>query len=221
MKLDNIKSSIPNAVFDVLKKNCIDELRPSQEKAINAGLFDGKSLLVCTPTSSGKTLIAELASLKTIAEKHKKAVYIVPLVALANEKCKEFRQKYPFINISLSIGDFDQDDPKLYASDFIICTAEKLDSLLRHKVSWINNIGTVVIDEIHLLNDAERGPTLEIIITLLKKIIPSAQFIGLSATIGNPQELAEWLDAELVVDDWRPVPLHKGVLHENKIEFFE
>lgn len=221
MNLDLIKADIPEKVFDVLKKQSITELRPSQEKSINAGLLKGKSLLVCTPTSSGKTLVAELASLKTIIEHQKKSVYIVPLIALANEKYKEFKQKYPFINVSLSIGDFDGDDPRLYASDFIICTAEKLDSLLRHKVSWINRIGTVIVDEIHLLNDAGRGPTLEIIITLLKKLIPSAQFIGLSATIGNPQELAEWLNAELVVDNWRPVPLHKGVLHDNKIEFFE
>lgn len=221
MQLKDIQKQIPEKLYEVLAHENIQDLRPSQEKAINAGLLKNKSILVCTPTSSGKTLIAEISAIKNILENNMKAIYVVPLIALANEKYKDFKKKYSFINLALSIGDYDQDDPLLYTADFIICTAEKLDSLLRHKVSWINRIGTIIIDEIHLLNDTDRGPTLEIIITLLKKLVPNAQILGLSATIGNPEELAEWLNAELVKDNWRPVPLHKGVLHKNKIEFFE
>ena len=69
------------------------------------------------------------------------------------------------------------------------------------------------------MNDVERGPTLEILITILRQLLKKAQIIGLSATIGNPQELAEWLEAELVVDDWRPVKLHKGVYFNGEVEF--
>ena len=71
------------------------------------------------------------------------------------------------------------------------------------------------------MNDYSRGPTLEILITILKKVLKNVQLIGLSATIGNPRELAEWLNAELVEDDWRPVPLRKGTLFGNELEFLE
>lgn len=220
MQLADLKNKIPDKIIELLTEEKITELRPAQEKAINAGLLEGKNLLVCTPTASGKTLIAELAATKTILEQHKKAVYIVPLIALANEKTKEFKKKYSSIlKIALTTGEMDNSEQRLANYDLIICTAEKLDSITRHKTSWLNEIKLIIIDEIHLLNDISRGPTLEILITLLRQITPTAQIIGLSATIGNPQELAQWLNAELVADNWRPVPLHKGVYRDGTITF--
>jgi helicase len=211
---------LPPQMQAVLTKQGIKEFRPSQKKAIEAGLLQGKNLLVCTPTASGKTLIAEMASVKAILEGKGKAIYIVPLVALASEKAKEFKRRYDgLLKVALSVGDFDSSDPHLMDYDLIICTAEKLDSLIRHHAPWLRFVSTVVIDEVHLLNDVGRGPTLEILITLLKKLLPQVQLIGLSATIGNPEELAAWLGAALVKDDWRPVPLHKGVYFDSTIEF--
>jgi len=222
MKLEIIKKDIPEQLYAVLVQENITELRPAQEKAINAGLLQDKNLLVCTPTASGKTLIAELASLKAILENKGKAVYIVPLKALANEKFKDFTRKYKHVaKIALSIGDIDSADPYLTDYDIIITTSEKLDSLLRHHAPWLMSIKVVIVDEIHLLNDPGRGPTLEILITMLKQLLKHVQIIGLSATIGNPQELASWLNAELVVDDWRPVKLLKGVYYQGQIEFIE
>ncbi len=212
--------ALPAQIKDVLAKLNITEFRPAQKKALDEGLLEGKNLLVCTPTASGKTLIAEMAAGKSIIEGKGKAVYIVPLVALANEKAKEFRKRYGHLfKVALSVGDFDSSDPHLMDYDLIICTAEKLDSLIRHHAPWLRFVSVVIVDEVHLLNDVSRGPTLEILITLLKKILPSAQIIALSATIGNPEELAKWLDAKLVKDNWRPVPLHKGVYFDNTIEF--
>ena len=220
MDINSIKNSLPKEVFESLSKEGIQELRPCQEKAINAGLFERKSLLVCTPTASGKTLIAEMACAKSIIEGIGKAVYIVPLKALASEKFKDFKKKYGnFLRIALSIGSLDSADPYLSGYDLIVCTAEKLDSLIRHNSPWLNSVSTVIVDEVHLLNDADRGPTLEILITILRSILKSVQIIALSATIGNPDELAEWLNAALVQDDWRPVELKKGVYFEGKIEF--
>jgi len=220
MKLNSIKNQIPKELYDILEKE-IKELRPAQEKAINKGLLERKNLLVCTPTASGKTLIAELASVKSIIENKGTAVYIVPLKALAYEKYKDFKRKYSKIaKIGLSIGDVDSSDPSLSQFDLIVTTSEKLDSLIRHKVPWISGIGTVVVDEIHLLNDPHRGPTLEILLTILQKLLKNAQIIALSATIGNAQELSEWLKADLVVDDWRPVKLHKGIYMDGEIEFY-
>lgn len=222
MQLTELKNKLPDNIIEALQKENIAELRPAQEKAVNAGLLEGKNLLICTPTASGKTLIAELSTTKTILEHKKKAAYIVPLVALANEKAKEFKRKYSqLFKIALSTGDMDNSEQRLANFDFIICTAEKLDSITRHKTSWLSDIGVIIIDEIHLLNDVSRGPTLEILITLLRQIVPKAQIIGLSATIGNPQELSEWLNAELVLDNWRPVPLYKGVYYNGKINFVD
>lgn len=219
MKLKDAKGMIPEDLYDILSKE-IEEFRPSQEKAIKHGLLDGKSLLVCTPTASGKTLIAELAGMKSIMEGKGKAIYIVPLKALATEKFKEFKRKYGgIIKIAMSIGDFDSADEYLLEYDFIITTSEKLDSLMRHHTPWLKYVKVVIIDEVHLLNDAGRGPTLEIIITLMKEILKNIQIVALSATIGNPEELAEWLDAKLVKDEWRPVKLHKGIYMDGEIEF--
>ena len=220
MLLRDIKKKKPEKLYSILEKEGINELRPAQEKSIKKGLLEGKNLLVCTPTASGKTLIAELAAINSIVECKGKAVYIVPLKALANEKFKEFKRKYSdLVNIALSVGDIDSADPYLANYDLIITTSEKLDSLIRHKANWLHNISTVVIDEIHLLNDISRGPTLEILITVLNQILKKAQIIGLSATIGNPEQLAEWLNAEIVIDGWRPVKLHKGIYLNGEISF--
>ena len=213
-------ADLPQQVKDILVKQGIKEFRPAQKKAIDAGLLQGANILVCTPTASGKTLIAEMAAAKAILEGKGKAIYIVPLVALASEKAKEFKRKYEgLFKVALSVGDFDSSDPHLMDYDLILCTAEKLDSLIRHHAPWLRFVSVVIVDEVHLLNDVSRGPTLEILITLLKKILPQVQVIALSATIGNPQELATWLGATLVKDNWRPVPLHKGVYYDGKIGF--
>jgi helicase len=219
MKLENIKNLVHKEVYSIFEKD-IEILRPAQEKAIKAGLFDNKNLLICTPTASGKTFIAELAFINSILKNNKKAIYIVPLKALASEKYKDFQKKYShLIKISLSIGDLDSDDSYLKDYDLIICTSEKLDSLMRHHVPWVSQIGCIIIDEIHLINDVERGPTLEIIITLLKQLLNNVQLIGLSATIGNPLQLAQWLDAQLVEDNWRPVKLKQGIYDGYNINF--
>lgn len=221
MKISELKKSIPEKIYDLLEKRGFLELRPSQFKSIQSGLFEDKNLLVCTPTASGKTLVAELAFLNAILHDKGKAAYIVPLRALASEKYRQFKRDYPNLKIGLSSGELDTQDSYLSGADVIITTSEKFDSLLRHKAEWIRKLKTVVIDEIHLLNDSSRGPTLEIIITIIKKELPKAQLIGLSATIGNPEELAEWLDAELIKDSWRPVDLKKGVYLNGEITFKE
>ncbi|MDP3765428.1 MAG: DEAD/DEAH box helicase [Nanoarchaeota archaeon] len=220
MEFKSIKNSIPEELYEILEKE-ITKLRPAQEKSIKKGLLEGRNLLVCTPTASGKTLIAELAALKAIIEGKGKTVYIVPLKALAYEKYKDFKRRYDKIaKIALSIGDIDSADSYIADYDLIVTTSEKLDSLIRHHAPWLSGIATVVVDEIHLLNDAERGPTLEILLTILKQLLKNVQIIALSATIGNAEELAEWLNADLVVDDWRPVKLHKGIYLDGEIEFY-
>jgi len=219
--LESMREHIPEKVFSLLERRGFKVLRPSQVKSIQAGLFDDKNLLVCTPTASGKTLVGELGALNAILHDRGKAVYIVPLRALASEKLRQFRKDYPSLKIAMSTGDLDEVEGYLGHNDVIIVTSEKFDSLLRHKVDWLQKVKTIIVDEIHLLNDPKRGPTLEIVLTILKRVLPHAQIIGLSATIGNKEELAAWLNATLVEDSWRPVKLEKGVYYDGKIEFVE
>lgn len=207
-------------------------LTPVQEKAVKAGLLEKKSLLVCAPTASGKTFIATMAVCSQLCSQlynqpeesgmpGYKAVYLVPLKALAGEKFREYSAlfKDTKYKVAVSTGDIDSASNYLVNYDLLILTTEKLDSLLRHKVSWLSQVKIVIADEIHLLNDPSRGPTLEVILTLLKTLI-KPQIIGLSATIGNPKELADWLGTELVQDDWRPVELKKGI-HHKETEFYQ
>lgn len=194
-------------------------LTPIQEKSAKAGLLEKEYQLICAPTASGKTLVASMAIANTLDRG--KAIYLVPLRALANEKFKEFKEmlKETDYQVAMSTGDMDSNSPYLSQKDLLILTTEKLDSLMRHNVSWLSEVKLVVIDEIHLLNDPSRGPTLEIVLTILKNRI-KPQLIGLSATIGNPKALASWLDAKLVQDSWRPVKLHKGIFMDGDLEMY-
>jgi helicase len=138
---------------------------------------------------------------------------------LATEKFDEFGGKD--VRVGIATGDFDRRDDTLGRNDIIVATSEKVDSLLRNNTRWISEITLLVIDEIHLIDSENRGPTLEMVIAKLRCRNPGMQVIGLSATIGNPQLLAGWLDAELVTSTWRPVDLRQGVFWNNQIRFRE
>ena len=205
----------------IIKKDKIKELYPPQEEAINQGLLEGKNLVIAIPTAAGKTLLAELAALKHTLEGSGKVVYLCPLRALATEKFKSFKRFQDLgVRVAITSGDYDSKDQYLPTYDIIISTNEKFDALLRHRVNWIEEeVSLVIIDECHLLNDNHRGPTLEILLARLLMGNPHLQIIALSATIGNSEDLAEWLNAELVQSDWRPVPLKEGVYYDNFITF--
>jgi len=208
---------LPDNIKEILVNQGIKELTPPQEKSILLGLLDGKNLVVSSPTASGKTLIAEIAIINNYFKTKKKAIYLCPMKSLANEKYESFTKKYSFLKTALSIGDFDKVDAYLQDYDVIITSNEKMDSLLRHGIRWIRNTSTIIVDEVHLINDLSRGPTLEVLITRLRKILPNAQFIYLSATIKNDVELSKWLDARLVKSNFRPISLIHGNLLFNKI----
>lgn len=194
----------------------ISELYPPQAECIEAGLFDRKNILAAIPTASGKTLIAEMAMQKEIADGGK-CLYIVPLKALASEKYDDFSGKG--VSVGIATGDPDQKDEYLGRYDIIVATSEKTDSLLRNKAEWLKRVSLLVVDEIHLIGDETRGATLEMVIAKMRYQNPDMQVIGLSATMGNPEELAKWLDAALITSEWRPVDLREGVYYQGKIRF--
>ena len=216
MKIDTLP--IPKALRDAYCALGISELYPPQAECIEAGLFDRKNILAAIPTASGKTLIAEMAMQKEIADGGK-CLYIVPLKALASEKYDDFSGKG--VSVGIATGDPDQKDEYLGRYDIIVATSEKTDSLLRNKAEWLKRVSLLVVDEIHLIGDETRGATLEMVIAKMRYQNPNLQIIGLSATMGNPEELAKWLDAALITSEWRPVDLREGVYYQGKIRFGE
>ncbi|HHI30458.1 MAG TPA: DEAD/DEAH box helicase, partial [Candidatus Methanoperedenaceae archaeon] len=212
---------IPDVVKDFYDRRGFVELYPPQEDAIWAGVLDGVNLLAAVPTAAGKTLIAELAMLSHVLGGGK-ALYIVPLRALASEKYRRFKEFSEIgVSVGVSTGDLDSRDEWLAPRDIIVATSEKVDSLLRNKASWISDLTVVVADEVHLIDSASRGPTLEVVLSLLQRLggLNDIQIIALSATIGNPEEVAEWLGARPITSTWRPVELREGVFVGSAINY--
>ncbi|MFT4922557.1 MAG: helicase [Haloarculaceae archaeon] len=202
---------VPDWLPDHLREQGIEELYPPQAEAVERGVTGGENLVASVPTASGKTLVATLAMLASI-ERDGKALYIVPLRALASEKRAEFEEYEAYgLDVGVSTGNYESEGGWLADTDVVVATSEKVDSLVRNDAPWLDDLTCVVTDEVHLVDDAERGPTLEVTLAKLRSLNPGLQTVALSATIGNAVELAEWLDAELVDSDWRPIDLKKGV----------
>ena len=202
---------VSRAVRAVLTADGIEELYPPQAAAVRQGVLQGENLVASIPTASGKTLIASLAMLAAV-ERGGKALYIVPLRALASEKHAEFAAYEECgVTAGISTGNYESADEWLASRDIIVATSEKVDSLIRNDASWLEDLTCVVTDEVHLVDDANRGPTLEVTLAKLNRVAPELQTVALSATIGNPGEIADWLDAALVESTWRPIDLRLGV----------
>ncbi|MHA2225814.1 MAG: DEAD/DEAH box helicase [Candidatus Hodarchaeales archaeon] len=205
----------------IIEHDGIKELYPPQTEAIKQGLLTGKNFVISIPTAAGKTLLAEIAALKHILEQGGKVIYLCPLRALASEKYQELKRFSSLgVRVAITSGDFDSQDSYLSHYDIIVSTNEKMDALLRHQTRWVmEKVSLIIIDECHLINDKHRGPTLETLLARLLIENSRSQIIALSATVGNADELAEWLNAELVQSDWRPVPLKEGVYFEDKVTY--
>ena len=173
MKLEEIltRYNFPAEVIKILTDSGIQNLYPPQVSAVEKGILDGKNLLLSVPTAAGKTLIAELCMLKAILHNEGRCLYIAPLKALASEKYEDFKKKYEPLGIKVGIATGDLDSPNKFLNRYqiLIATAEKVDSLLRSRAKWlIDSLNVVVLDEIHFINDGERGPTLEILTARMK-----------------------------------------------------
>jgi len=218
LKVDELP--FPEEFISFLTAQGYVELFPPQAAAVEAGLLEGRNLVVASPTASGKTLIAMLAAYKKIKEESAKVVYLSPLRALASEKYAEFKRLEEFgIRCAIATGDFDSGGEDLGKYDLLVLTNEKFDSLLRHGISWLHQVGLFVSDEVHLAGSGDRGPTLEMLLTKVIHLGVRSQLLSLSATVSNAEEIAAWLKSDLVEMTWRPVPLREGVYDRGRIVF--
>ncbi|HID41110.1 MAG TPA: DEAD/DEAH box helicase, partial [Pyrodictium sp.] len=214
---------LPTEAKRVLLERDYSELFPPQEEAQRAGLLNGESIVVASPTGSGKSLIALLAALRVLAGpgKRRRIIYAAPLRSLVYERAEEWRSILESLGrrVAVSTGDYDRVEPWLGEADAVMVTYEKLDSLLRHGASWLADVCVLVVDEIHYVGDPRRGPVLEAVIARLTAMNDGMQVVALSATISNAGEIAAWLGARLVESNWRPVELREGVFNNYVIEW--
>ena len=214
---------IPHKFRDILIKNGNKKLLPVQYLAIKEGLLKNQDLLVVSATGSGKTLVGELAGV-TKAMKGQKFIFLTPLVALANQKYRDFKRKYKKLGLKVAIkvgrnrvkakGELKLPDSDVKDADIIVGTYEGLDYLLRNGNSaLLSNLGVVLIDEIHMIDDEDRGTRLNGLIKRIKHLYPHSQIIGLSATVKNPEFLAGEFNMKLVEYSQRPVPLERHLVY--------
>ena len=221
--MDLEEAGLPEKLKMILRRR-FNELLPVQTKSIQTGLMEGKNQLVVSATATGKSLIGEMAGVKNLLEGKGKFLFLVPLVALANQKFDQL-SAYVELGFSTSIrvgvsriklghGRKMRQD---LSADIIAGTYEGIDQAIRTRKS-LGKVGTVVIDEVHMLEDAERGHRLAGMIARLKLVAPQAQFIFLSATVGNPAALAKRLGAVLVEYEVRPVPIERHLIFSSGVE---
>lgn len=187
-----------------------------QQQAVENGLFERKNILVIAPTNTGKTFVGELAALAASTQREAThTFFLVPLKALADEKFQDFSKKYAQwgLKIAISTGDRTDFDDDLLSYQVIIATYEKMNGLLVRNPELIGDVGVVVIDELQNISDQTRGVSLEILLTRLVNASPRPQVVGLSATISNAKQVAEWSDAVLVETDKRDVELREGIIY--------
>jgi len=198
-----------------------DELLPVQSLAVDHGVLDGEDQLVVSATATGKTLIGEMVGLDRVLNNKGKLLFLVPLVALANQKHESFEERYGDIaDVTIRVGASRiNDDGNRFSpdADIIVGTYEGIDHALRTGKD-LGDIGTVVIDEVHTLGEDERGHRLDGLISRLKDYCEThhesdfdTQWIYLSATVGNPGKLGDALRATTIEFEERPVPIERHV----------
>ena len=175
------------------------------------------NVLVSAPTGSGKTIVANYA-IGRVLERGERAFYTTPLKALSNQKFNELRDLYGEHRVGLLTGDTSINR----TADVIVMTTEVLRNMLLTESDQITNLGLVVLDEVHYLQDPFRGGVWEEVIILTPRAV---RFVALSATIGNANFLGEWFSevrgtTSVVVENVRPIQLHNhlAVVHRGQTD---
>ncbi|WP_137872704.1 DEAD/DEAH box helicase [Rhodococcus sp. Q] len=185
-------------------------LNPLQSKAVPAVLSTPGHVMVVAPTSAGKTLIGEVAALRSIVGDGKPAVWLLPARALAAEIGETARRwRGHGINAIELTGETNISSDAVRRAQLWVATTEKFEALYRRSSlrDFIAKVGCIIIDEVHLVGDPERGATLESLIARLRAVEGRTRIVALSATVSNAEELASWFNAQLIRSAWRPTIL--------------
>ena len=216
MTINSLTShGIQQPLIDTWKNSRITTLTECQDRVLShQPLWEGRNILVVAPTSSGKTFVGEVLAARS-AFSLKRAVFLVPYKAIAEEKYAEFRERYENLGISVVISDGDHTrfDNDIRRGDFGIAVIvyEKMAQLLIQSPGILVDCSLIVVDEVQMIADRARGPSLEILLTHIHRLTDQPQIVGLSATMSDLGGLDDWLDADVVNIQGRPVPLWEGI----------
>lgn len=196
----------------------IPRLNQLQLDSINDyGVLRGEHVVASAPTSSGKTMLGELAAVRGALDR-RRALFLMPLKALVNDKLRQFQRVYgPFgIRTIEATGETDDITPLLRGRyDIALLTYEKFAAIALTHPYILEQVGTIVIDEVQMIADVSRGANLEFILTLLRMKRRDGlepQIIALSGVIGDTNGLERWLGGRLLRRSERPVPLDEGIV---------
>jgi replicative superfamily II helicase len=205
----------PEALVDAWSQT-ITELTPVQERAVAAGALGGASnLLVVAPTTSGKTFVGEMGAATAAYQTRRQALFLVPFRALADEHFELFRERYgDLLSVVISTSDWGQFDADIRSGNFGlgVLTYEKLTGLLVSRPQLLGESSVLVVDEVQMMRDRGRGPALELMLTQVMLAKKHPQLIALSASLDDLNSLDQWLDAVVVQETERPIPLEEGVV---------
>ncbi|KAH8258272.1 hypothetical protein KR038_009069 [Drosophila bunnanda] len=228
--LETLKSiaswNLPYSIQNEYKKKGVLRMFDWQVECLSKPrvLFEHCNLVYSAPTSAGKTLVSEILLLKTVVERGKKVLLILPFISVVREKMFYLQDLLTTAGYRVE-GFFGGYTPPggFESINVAICTIEKANSIINKLLEQgkLDTIGMVVVDEVHLISDKGRGYILEL---LLAKILYMSrrnalqiQVITMSATLANVELLQRWLDAELYITDYRPVALQEMIKVGTKI----
>ncbi|KAI2788987.1 hypothetical protein POX_e07013 [Penicillium oxalicum] len=246
--LSNAKYGLPPALIANFAALGVKTIYPWQASCLLAhGLLAGERHLVYTaPTGGGKSLVADVLMLKRIIENPaRKALLVLPYVALVQEKLKWMRRITEGVERNVPDDEDDRHAPfprkrwkKLQKqirvtgffggsrttatwedTDIAICTIEKANSLINTAIEEcsVGQLGVVVLDELHMLDDEHRGYLLELMVTKLLLLEQDIQIVGMSATLSNTEMLAQWMNAKFFISTYRPVPIDEYLVYDNAV----
>lgn len=189
-------------------------LNPAQVQAM-PHIRSAENLIVVAPTGAGKTIIGMSAALQEIKVRGGKAAWLVPQRTLTEELDRDlepWREKG--LRVERLSGEHAVDANAVANADLLVATTEKFEALCRatSMAETIASVGTIIVDEIHLLGEPGRGAVMEALLARIRGAQTGVRVIGLSATVANADQVAEWLRATLVRITWRPTRLNQQVL---------
>ncbi|KAJ5654628.1 HelicaseC-terminal [Penicillium lividum] len=249
LSLSNPKYGLPAALTANFAALGVRTIYAWQASCLLArGLLSGERHLVYTaPTGGGKSMVADVLLLKRIIENPaRKAILVLPYVALVQEKLKWMRRVVQGVEKNVQDDEDEHEDSTFPRrrwnkpqkqirvtgffggnrttttwadTDIAICTIEKANSLINTAIEEcsIGDLGVVVLDELHMLDDEHRGYLLELMVTKLLLLQQDIQIVGMSATLSNTEMLAEWMNARFFISTYRPVPIDEYLVYENSI----